>query len=296
MSAAQIHPEELLDRVRQGSLASDEQPLLQAHLADCSACRLELSLVPALYVHMKLTSQDDALIARAVAKTGLARVQERRSPVRKAIPTATAVIASLLVGAAMASAGAYAWRQHSLGQISHKPVASLPAAARSIETKSPPSQPSLSPAMPAAPPQRLSKPAELPGTRLAVVQANRCAERFKRANELRRDGAPEDAVRLYQALRRECAGTSEELLSRVLLGRILLDRLSAPARALAAFDSYLTARSNGALREDAMIGRALALGRLNRPVQETRAWSALLSAYPDSLYARHARSRLDRAR
>jgi hypothetical protein len=285
MNETEIHPEELLERARQGSLARGDEGLLEAHLSGCSACRFELSLAPALYIHLELTPQDDALIARAVAKTGLMRRQERRSPVRRAIPTAATLIAALLVGAAMASAGAYAWRQHSLGKMSQKTPAAAPVASR----RSPE-------ALPVAPPPPASRRTDPPATRVAAAQPNRCADRFKRANELRRGASLEQAVRLYQSLRRDCAGTSEELVSRVLIGRIFLDRLSDPARALAAFDSYLTTRSGSTLHEEALIGRALALGRLNRREEEAAAWQALLSAYPDSLYAPHARDRLDRAR
>ena len=126
--------------------------------------------------------------------------------------------------------------------------------------------------------------------------AEGCADRFRRANELRRDGATRDAVRVYQGLQRFCPGTSEELSSRVLVGRLHLDRLANPSLALAAFDSYLASRSNDALREEAMIGRALALGKLARAADEAGAWQALLAAYPDSLYAEQARARLGRAR
>jgi hypothetical protein len=120
-----------------------------------------------------------------------------------------------------------------------------------------------------------------------------CADRFRRANELRREGAAEQAARFYEELSSVCAGSSEDVSARVLVGRIYLDRLSDPNRALAAFASYLAAASNGSLREDAMIGRALALGRLNRAPEEESAWRALLSSYPDSLYAQKAKSRLN---
>jgi hypothetical protein len=285
MNQAQIHPEELLERARAGTLAREDARLLESHLASCSACRFELSLAPALYVHQKLTPPDDALITRAVAKTGLIRLHERRSPFRRAIPTAATSIAALLVGAAMASAGAYAWRQHSLGKLSPQTPAGTPA----LKHRSPE-------ASTTAPPRPAARPIDPPVSRVAAARPDRCADRFKRANELRRKGSPREAVRLYQSLARDCAGRDEELVSRVLVGRIFLDRLSDPARALAAFDSYLTTRSGGALREDALIGQALALERLNRPEEEARAWRALLVAYPDSLYAPHARARLDRSR
>lgn len=69
MIAPQIHPEDLLDRARQGSLGTDERRLLETHLARCPACRFELTLAPALYAELELGPGDDALIARATATT-----------------------------------------------------------------------------------------------------------------------------------------------------------------------------------------------------------------------------------
>ena len=65
MTAPQIHPEDLLDRARQGLLATDQRRLLEKHLSHCSACRFELSLAPALYAELDFAPGDDVLIARA---------------------------------------------------------------------------------------------------------------------------------------------------------------------------------------------------------------------------------------
>ncbi|HXI60590.1 MAG TPA: hypothetical protein VNO55_31230, partial [Polyangia bacterium] len=122
--------------------------------------------------------------------------------------------------------------------------------------------------------------------------SSRCADEFRKAGQLRRAGAAAEAAMSYQTLRGICPGSSEELAARVLAGRIYLDRLSSPVLALSAFDSYLAAAPHGALQEDAVIGRALALGRLHRSAEETAAWQDLLAAFPDSLYADQARTRM----
>jgi outer membrane protein assembly factor BamD (BamD/ComL family) len=41
-----------------------------------------------------------------------------------------------------------------------------------------------------------------------------------------------------------------------------------------------------------MVGRATALERLGRADEASRAWGALLAAFPETPYAAHARARL----
>ena len=63
--------------------------------------------------------------------------------------------------------------------------------------------------------------------------------------------------------------------------------------ALARFDADLASGSTE-LREEAMAGRATALERLGRNEDESRAWTALLAAYPGTPYAAHAKVRVAR--
>jgi TolA-binding protein len=118
------------------------------------------------------------------------------------------------------------------------------------------------------------------------------ADLFARANRLRRSDQAVQAARGYRDLQKAFPGSSEELVSRVSLGRLLLDRLGDSGGALAQFDSYLASPAQGALREEALIGRALSLGRLGRTAEERTTWNALLSAYPRSTYAARARERI----
>jgi hypothetical protein len=74
------------------------------------------------------------------------------------------------------------------------------------------------------------------------------------------------------------------------LGRLLLDR-GDPKAALARFDAYLASGAT-TLGEEALLGRALAFGKLGQSMQEAEAWQALLQRYPSSLHAARARERL----
>jgi hypothetical protein len=314
MSAPQIHPEDLLDRARGGRLVADERRLLERHLARCAACRFELSLAPALFVHVELDSAEIALAARAVAKVRPQLGRARRGASRKHIRAAVLTAAAVMLTAA-ASGGAYVWRRHAVARIE------APSIARSDRPEEPPSDvrtngashrnvpPTPMEMLEPSPVEAFTAPAPVPADRAtpehppkrdakrdpsAQLRETTCADRFHGANVARRRGAAEDAVQLYKDLEAACPGTTEEFAARVLLGRVYLDRLSDPARALSSFERYLAGPSGGALREDAMIGRALALGKLNRSAEEAAAWQALLASYPDSLYADKARSRLSR--
>jgi hypothetical protein len=75
-----------------------------------------------------------------------------------------------------------------------------------------------------------------------------------------------------------------------MFGRMLLDDGDASG-ALQRFDDALRL-GTGALREDVMLGRALALQRLGRVDDEAKAWSSLLATYPSSVHADRARRRL----
>ncbi|MEO0811213.1 MAG: outer membrane protein assembly factor BamD [Myxococcota bacterium] len=117
-------------------------------------------------------------------------------------------------------------------------------------------------------------------------------ELLERANEARRERRWSTAVRWFETLVDTHPTSPESRVARVSLGRLLMDRLDEPARALEHFERYLSTAPNGALAEAAMVSRALALSRLNRDANERRAWQDLLDRFPESLHAEHARSRL----
>jgi hypothetical protein len=305
MNAPQIHPEDLLDRARRGSLTAEEQRLLDKHLALCVACRFELSLAPAFYTQIELGPQDDALLARAIARTVSVPWYRRRRVPRRVWGAIAAV--------AIVSAGSAAAYSRHVRTVAPKAVmngsneghvdevrSATPAAPRVeappvIETPPAIEAPAIDapPRAARAPRHALVPSAPNAPAPSAIDSAVTCAEGFRNANQARRDGAAATAITLYRELRTICAGSTEELSSRVLMGRIYLDRMGDPEHALGAFDSYLASGAAGPLREDALIGRALSLGKLSRRSEERNAWQALLASYPDSIYAEKAKARLN---
>jgi TolA-binding protein len=136
-------------------------------------------------------------------------------------------------------------------------------------------------------------PAATPEPPLTTSTQPDAAELFSQANEARRRGDAPNALRRYAELQRRFPRSPEAALSQVALGRLYLDRLNDPGRALSQFDAYLAAAGNDGLREEALVGRALALQRLGRASEEKQAWRALLDAYPGSLSSDRAKARLD---
>lgn len=312
MNAPHIHPEDLLDRARRGSLTAEEQRILDKHLAHCVVCRFELSLAPAFYTQIELGPADQALLDRAVARTVAAPWYAKRSPFGRRVSRRGWALMAAAVVVAAGSAAAYSQR----ARIAPPPAMSANGDGARDVVKAPAPEAKGTPAAEAdvvvepieAPKASgIEAPVERRAPRHAQVQAQpapaeiakdseACAEGFRSANQARRDGSAEKAIKLYRELRTICAGSTEELSSRVLMGRIYLDRLSDPEHALGAFDSYLATGATGPLREDALIGRALSLGKLNRRIEERSAWEALLRSYPDSIYAEKAKARLGELR
>jgi outer membrane protein assembly factor BamD (BamD/ComL family) len=120
--------------------------------------------------------------------------------------------------------------------------------------------------------------------------AESAASLFAKANDARRAGDTAAATVLYRQLQATFPGSAESRLSRVSLGRLLLDNGS-PAAALSQFDSYSSV-AGGELRLEALYGRANALGALGRASDEQRAWQRLLKEFPSSVYTGRAQKRL----
>lgn len=293
MNVVDLHPEELLDKELTGALSADERTRLDAHLAVCAACRFER------------IARDDFRVALDAESQGPRA--DAPPPKRVASPrTRVAVLlaAAVLVVSGIAGAG---W-----SGVRHLFAVSAPAVvevASVVETSSAPPPRPIAPratvAPPPAPEPTASASAEAPAVTTppvahapAPVQSAAPPPRertassvFADANLALRRGEYAQAIALYDEVETTFAGSAEATTTEAILGRLALDRGDA-AGALRHFDAYL-ARGGGGLREEAMVGRATALGRLGRTGEEKVAWTALLAAYPSSAHAAHARARLE---
>jgi TolA-binding protein len=281
-------------------------------MASCSACRIEQTLFIEIERSTARQPHDDLVDARIRAFVGRA-VEERmrtgsglgqRRGARKW--AAFAFAATLLLTTIGAAAVMY--REHRRATAERATNAAiavtLPAPDAVPQGRAEPNQ--LGEEAQDQPEKAIDKTNDdAPGARTpqrtprAAAKAERtkaidgsAAELFARANLLRRRDEVNEAVVVYRELQRSFPGSAEELLSRVVLGRLLLDRLDDAAAALAQFESYLAGASRGSLREEALVGRAVALGRLGRATEERTAWNVLLDAFPRSTSAARARARV----
>jgi len=297
MSSLDLHPEDLLDRVRRGQATASERERIAAHLSCCEACRFEQAL---LVQSMRDASPHpgDAARARAIeqragavlaARGTLAATTARTRMRRAGAWIAAAVASSIATAAAAAVITQPGWLEELLPKSAvQQPPQHVKPKPRRVQAH----EPVLPPVMveqPTAEPDAVAKPEPVRSTRSA-------AELFAAANAARRERATQAAVRLYRELGRAHPRSSEASVARVALGRLLLDRAGDARGALREFDAYLADKQQQSLREDALIGRALALGRLERNRDELLAWNMLLKAFPASAYAEHARTRAEELR
>jgi TolA-binding protein len=312
----ELHPEEMLDAARRGTLGPQGFADLHAHLDRCAGCRLALALGDDLRAEAAVTSADNALLGQmvggALAEPGTfvpsplpARASDTgpfgRSAGRFARRAAIA-LALLFVGG---SAGAAIWSAggtHLLGKLwpeivplprkqqsapaSDGPAASRARAATPLVPPLPPSAPAPAPA-----PEETSGPARPRVHAPTPVALETADDVFADANRARRAGDYDVALRRYAQLHRQFPGTRQEMTARVIVGDLSLTS-GATRDALTSFDSYLAASPEGTLAEEARVGRALALQKLGRRGEERDAWKQLLRRHPDSVQVTRARDRL----
>ena len=324
-----LHPEDLLEKEASGQLDAADRARLDAHLARCVPCRLERKLRADFVAELSadLPSHSFGLLAEEAAEEGnLARVSRvslrgasdgapastrRRStwPRRRTARAAWLLAAAaVLVGSVATAMGLVDgdWPRL-ISRVSTpapapadvrppdpprakvrrmpNPLPELPAPVETVTDTPAPVVPAVPPRVQAPAPRPLSISVAPP----VVSPVEGPAELLDSASGARRRGEYGRALEIHRDLEARYPTSREAQVSRAVAGRLLLDR-GDPARALANFDSYLAAGS-GDLREEATVGRATALDRLGRDDEAARAWRDLLTAFPATPYAPHARAR-----
>jgi TolA-binding protein len=283
---------ELVVRARAGQISSAERAALDAHLVVCVSCRVSEQLGRDFEAEATLEPDDGkriaafATAARAWAGETSERVSSVNARPRRRRPAAFILAAAAVFVAVGASAamGVFVSNQETAPP---KESALQPLEATAQEQPEPqvvaPSVQTRDEAAPVTP----EKPAR------AVADTSDSARAlFQKANEARRLGDGTRALSLYRKLIGRFPASAEASLSQVRLGGMLLDQGQSRA-ALGHFDRYLALQPGGALSPEALYGRGRALSSLGRSSEEARAWTKLLSDFPKSPYAAHARKRLD---
>ena len=287
------HPEELLDRAVQGTLAAGDQRALNGHLSVCRSCAAHLALAHSVRGTSAPQPWEDLLNRRAIDRA-LQRVPWGGwrgvfvGPFRRRWALVTAALLIGLGGMAGATwldarrAPADAGQAHAVGSavtMARSSRIAVAAASQPTPERDPEPPPSLA-------------PAEWQSRAVYHQAARRqpsAASLFEQASALRDQNKSAQAVAVFRHLQRLYPTARETRLSFALAGRLLLDS-GHPAQAMAQFDQHLAQRGEAA--EEALAGRATALGRMGLPAAESDTWRMLLDEYPDTVYAPHAKSRL----
>jgi len=274
-----LHPEEAMDMALGGTLPAPQRRDLNLHLAACAACAAHMAAAQQTRAASAEQPQDQLLDRQAVerAMTGLFPPRFARLRYRRAFRLGFALAGLLLAGG---MAGATLWRSHRSSSVplplpepSGTTIQVTPAAVRAVP--SPAAEPAPSSDEPA-----LQRPSRAQPS-AAVL--------FAQALALRSEGKVDAAIAAHLRLQRLYPAARETRVSFALAGRLLLERGSSE-QALAQFNQYLA--QPGDIAEEALVGRATALGRLGRSATEAAAWRDVLERHPGSIYAAHAKKRL----
>jgi TolA-binding protein len=273
------HPEAALDLVLNGTLPAAQREDLKLHLAACAACAAHVTAAQRVRQTLAEQPWDEQLDKQAVerAMAGLFPPRFAMLGYRRAFRLGFA-LAVVLSGAGIA--GATFWRSHRSSSV-HL-LFPEPSGTKS-KVSSAPSQ---------AEPRLAAEP-DPPSSEPVLQRPSRAqpsaAALFAQALALRGEGKVDAAIATHLKLQHLYPVARETRLSFALAGRLLLERDS-PEQALAQFNQYLD--RPGDVAEEALVGRATALGRLGRSAAEAAAWRDVLERHPGSIYATHARKRL----
>jgi TolA-binding protein len=203
-----FHPEDLLDREQRGVLTHDERARLEAHLAGCSACRVERMMradFAADAEHMRVGSGLSSFVTAALdaARTGDACPAPRVARGRGLLG---AVAAALLLGVSAAAAARTGWVEQALSAVGISlpaPVSSAPAR-RERAPRGPAEKPPR-PALPRAPALPAAEPAHSASDAAPPVAAREATEPAREARAV----VPPSAARARPRMRVAAPARSE---------------------------------------------------------------------------------------
>jgi TolA-binding protein len=286
-------------RSRRGSLPAAEMRVLEQALESSALVRTAHEVGTSFDAASFVRPGDDALIARAV-QGALAALPARRRPLRSRWMLAMA--ATLVVATATAATGFIAVRRARGLELERRLAAAAhttPITPHKAGIPAPLARaPGLETAARGAPPSPAVSPTDEPHSHETSAAPSRSAkpektavDLFRDASTARRAGDVASATALYTELQSRFPGTSEARVSQVSLGKLLFGAGRA-REAEAAFTAYLRG-GIGDLTEEALVGRASALGALGRVADERRAWADLVKRYGASVYRARAEARIE---
>ncbi|MEQ9325209.1 MAG: zf-HC2 domain-containing protein [Polyangiaceae bacterium] len=287
---AQLHPEDLLDRHYAGTLSKAERRRLDGHLQGCATCRFELAVGDDLDDEAHEKDPDlSHLVLGAVPNRA---APNRAAPDRAASDEGRARLRGakwLWVLAAIVVAGS-AGAAYLGARAGSAPPPHEPTSGRSVGI---PSESDPVTAVPTSdPPSDIVDETEVevsaPTARPAEPSPETASSLFAAANAARRAGRREEALQRYGELQTRFPESREARTSRAIVAELVAD--DDPAAAVSAYDDYLG--EGGRLGEEALVGRAEALGKAGRHAEEAAGWRELLARYPASIHATRARARL----
>jgi len=267
MSIADLHPEHLIEKE---DLSPEEQALLDAHLEKCAVCRFER--------RARDDFADELAVDPDMRYSGFLREVAAPKKIRSRARLAWLAAAAVLLLALSAIAGESVFRPLFV----EKPAPPVPAAR--VNAPEPIFQPS-----PASAPFHVMPATTVFGTPPMAEETAQSI--FDAENDARRHGDYDRAIALHSKLVTGFPHSREAQVSRVAIARVLLDRGDAQS-ALVGFDAYLH-NGGGELEEDALVGRATALERLNRNNDAREAWQSLIATHPTSPYTTRAKMRME---
>jgi len=298
----ELHPEEALDLAIAGRLPDADRPALEQHLAVCRACKGHLALLGASR-QLRAAQPWDERSNRQAIEHALSRcVKPRwsRLPFSAGRSRWLLVTAGMILAAGGMASAAWWYRQAPVSEEGFRAQRKRPAAAAPVHARPKLALTATAPesleAVPSPPPVLESAALDstvLEGGHASSARTARvlfsASALFEQASALRARNRLDDSMAVFRKLQQLFPQSRECRLSYALVGRMLLDR-GHPAQALAQFDRHLA--QGGEVAEEALAGRAAALGQLGRVSAERESWQRLLNSYPSSVYAGQAKNRL----